>query len=93
MSLRTCPKGHETCWPRSCPVCAAYRPVKPRGPKPAPRRKGRKSLVLTAEGKTLTLAQWSDELGYSKTYIRRLTKRFGDFGIAARCLGLERAKA
>jgi hypothetical protein len=22
-SLRTCPQGHQTCWPYSCPVCRA----------------------------------------------------------------------
>jgi hypothetical protein len=21
--LRTCPRGHETCWPEACPVCRA----------------------------------------------------------------------
>lgn len=86
MSLRTCPQGHETCWPSACPVCRAHRPIMPRGAKPTPPAKGRKPLLLTAEGRTRTIAQWSMVLGYTKTHIRDMTEVCGDFETVARIL-------
>lgn len=35
--LRSCPQGHETCWPFACPVCLARRLYgKPRVTTPRP---------------------------------------------------------
>jgi hypothetical protein len=99
-SLRTCIAGHETCFPRECPVCAAIargyhaatvrplpRALKQPEPPAPPMPRGRRPFIYYQAGsKTMIAKDWAKELGCSIRWVRVVAARCATFPEAVRLI-------